>query len=129
MRRDAYLKAITYISGASDTIFDYLIKRHAIDGRMNPLVVTEFIAAYTRELAPSILVTKEGIKSYLEQFTPLIIEGAEIVETLNATVQKTTGGYIARKDTPEAKRLIEWRDKVKTLEAKTIQAMKTDLGI
>lgn len=129
LRQDAYMKAIASVSGASDTIFDYFIKKHSIDGRINPIVVTEFVAAHTRAIAPAILVSNDTIRAYLEKFAPLIIEGAAIIEEVSASTEKTDHGYVARADSSTGKRLLNWRDEVEKLENDLIHAMQRDMGL
>jgi len=120
-RQEAYSKAIASISGASHTIFDYLLKKHEIDGRMNPMMVTEFVAAYMRALSPAILVANDEIKISLKSFPSLITEGAEIIEKLSKTTPT--------KDSVEAKDLLAWRNKIESLEDKIIDAMQKDVGL
>ncbi len=127
IKQGAYMKAIASISGISHTTFDYFIKKHSIDNRINPLVVTEFVAAHTRELAPAILVAGEEIQTASKELAPLIIEGANIIEKLNATAKKVEGGYITAEGSDEI--LLDWRTRIEAVESRLIRAMKQDLGL
>lgn len=128
LKQEAYMKAVDSISGASETIFDYIIKKHSIK-KISPIDIIEFNAAYTRKLAPAMLVANSEIKDLLNQISSLIFECSEIVEVLTTTAQRTKGGRISDLNSPEVKRLKDWNRKMQTLENKALAAMQKDLGL
>ncbi len=129
IKKEAYVVAIDAISGFSETIFDYMIKKHSIDSRINPIIVTEFIAAYTRKISSAVLVTNENIRKLLKQIPPLIIECAELVETLTKSAEKTEGGFVINSSSSEANKLKNWKEKIGELEDQIVIAMREDLGL
>ena len=129
LKQEAYMGAVDAISGASETIFDYIIKKQAIEKRINPITIIEFNAAYTRKIAPATLVATQNIRDSLKKFSSLIIECAEIVESLSATAKKKGDEFKFDASSTEAEQLREWKRRIKELEENLVIAMQKDLGL
>lgn len=121
-KKEVFTKAVSVVSGFANRTVHFFLK-NSNEGKIDQVAVIDYMAVLNESLAPVLLFADKDLSLKIKSFTNLAFELSEIMNGLMDNHIK--GEKI--EDTPHAKKMSEWKDKIFALEKDLIDSMKKDL--
>lgn len=128
IKQQAYMKAVSAISGVADNAVDFILQKKNGESTSS-LTLLNYLTNFQRELALVFLVVNDEIRRLLKKFAPLIKKGGFLVRELVKDAKPTDDGYIAGTNGELVVRIENWAEEIETLEKEVLVAIQKDLGL